>query len=72
MPLEFVIVFQSTHDVIKAKKELQKACIAHEIIPTPKKISAECGMSLKVTKSVLDQALEILRLKGVHYRSDLL
>ncbi|OPX83850.1 MAG: hypothetical protein A4E53_04452 [Pelotomaculum sp. PtaB.Bin104] len=72
MPAEFVISFQSTHDVIKAKKELQRACIAHEIIPTPKKFSSECGMSVKVEAPVLDQAQEILRLKGVRYKSDLL
>ncbi|MDD4168774.1 MAG: DUF3343 domain-containing protein [Desulfotomaculaceae bacterium] len=72
MSAEFFIIFQSTHDVIKAKKALQKAYIAHEIIPTPKKVSAECGMSLKIEKTVLDQALEILRLKGVLFRIDLL
>jgi len=72
LPAEVVIVFKSTHDVIKAKSELEKACIAHELIPTPKEISSECGMSLRVEKTVLNKVLEILRSKGVRYRDDLL
>ncbi|MDD3653427.1 MAG: DUF3343 domain-containing protein [Desulfotomaculaceae bacterium] len=72
MSAEYVVYFQSTHDVIKAKKELQQACIAHEIIPTPKKLSSECGMSLKVEAFVLERVHEILCLKGVRFKSDLL
>jgi len=73
LPAEVVvIVFKSTHDVIKAKSELEKACIAHELIPTPKEISSECGMSLRIEKNVLNKVLEIFRAKGVRYRGDLL
>lgn len=72
MPQAVVIVFQSTHDVIKAKNELEKACIAHELIPTPKEISSECGMSLRVEEALLNKALEIFNARGVRYRDDLL
>jgi hypothetical protein len=69
---EIIIVFLSTHDVIKAKGELERAGIAHEIIPTPKEISSECGMSLRVEKQVLNKVLEIFRSGGIRYRHDLL
>lgn len=72
MPQALVIVFQSTHDVIKAKNELKKACIAHELIPTPKEISSECGMSLRVEEPLLNKVLELFDAKGVRYRNDLL
>ncbi|OPY58426.1 MAG: hypothetical protein A4E55_00918 [Pelotomaculum sp. PtaU1.Bin035] len=72
MPEEVVIIFTSTHDVIKAKSELEKASITYELIPTPKEISSECGMSLRIEKPVLNMALEIFRSNGVRYRNDLL
>lgn len=72
LPQTVVVVFQSAYDVIKAKCELQKACIAHELIPIPKEISSECGMALKIEKPLLDKALELLRAAGVRYCDDLL
>jgi len=72
LPQSVVIVFKSTHDVIKAKSELEKACVAHELIPTPKEISSECGMSLRVEAPLLSRALELFDSKGVRYRDDLL
>jgi len=72
LPQAVVIVFKSTHDVIKAKNELAKACIAHELIPTPKEISAECGMSLRLEEPLLSKALDLFQTAGVRYRDDLL
>jgi len=71
LPEEAVIIFRSTHDVIKAKSELERVCIAHEVIPTPKEISSECGMALRVDKHFLDQVVEIFRSRGIRYREDL-
>lgn len=67
-----IIVFLSTHDAIKAKNLMDKAGFPYEVIPTPRKITAECGMSLRVEQSLLNQVLELFQAKGVRYRSDLL
>lgn len=69
---EIIIVFRSTHDAIKAKNLLGKEGIPFEVIPTPKEISAECGISLKIKESLKSQALQILKSWKVRYRDDLL
>lgn len=43
-----IIVFESTHQVLKAEKVLLQRGIRHEIIPTPKDLSSDCGMSIRV------------------------
>ncbi|MDD4753840.1 MAG: DUF3343 domain-containing protein [Desulfitobacteriaceae bacterium] len=72
LPQLAVIVFMSAHDAIKAKNKLEKARIVHELIPTPKEISSECGMSLRIEKPLLNRALELFRTTDLRYRNDLL
>ena len=67
-----IIVFKSTHDAIKAKRTLDKALLDYEVLPTPKEISADCGISLRVAASVIEQALILLQAAEVRYRDDLL
>jgi hypothetical protein len=43
-----IMVFASTHKVMKAEKLLHEAGIRHEIIPTPKYLSNDCGMSIRI------------------------
>jgi len=43
----YIITFQSTHHVLKAEKILLAAGVEFDIIPTPKDISSECGMSIR-------------------------
>ncbi len=47
-----VITFESTHRAIKAEKTLEGLTI--EIIPTPRQLSANCGISLKALTEDLD------------------
>lgn len=51
-----ILVFESTHQVLKAEKALQQAGIHHEIIPTPKDLSSDCGMSIRVYRSANETA----------------
>ena len=43
-----ILTFQSTHHVLKAERVLLSQKMKFEIIPTPKEISSECGMSIRV------------------------
>jgi hypothetical protein len=43
-----ILVFESTHRVLSAEKVLTQAKIRHEIIPTPKDLSSDCGMSIRI------------------------
>lgn len=49
-----IITFASTHHVLKAEKLLLSAGIKLEIIPTPKNISSDCGMSIRINPEVSD------------------
>jgi hypothetical protein len=54
-----VLTFQSIHHVLKAEKLLLKAGFKLDIIPTPKNISSDCGMSIRTN---CDNAeIEIIR-----------
>ncbi len=42
-----VIVFESTHFAIAAESRLKEKSFNIEIIPTPREITASCGLSIK-------------------------
>lgn len=48
------MVFESTHKVLKAEKLLNEIHIVYEIIPTPKDISSDCGMSIRLKPEQTD------------------
>ncbi len=43
-----ILTFQSTHHVLKAERILIAKGIKFDIIPTPKDITSECGMSIRI------------------------
>lgn len=43
----YVIVFESTHFAIAAEKRLKELNFTFEIIPTPREITASCGLSIR-------------------------
>ncbi|KAB3531773.1 DUF3343 domain-containing protein [Alkaliphilus serpentinus] len=49
-----VIVFDSTHAAISAEKTLKELNIPIEIIPTPREITASCGLSILFDKSYMN------------------
>jgi len=57
-----VITFESTHKAIKAEKTLEGLEI--EIIPTPRQLSANCGISIKALTKDLNA---IKSLMGTSY-----
>jgi len=60
-----LFTFSNTHRVIKAERILRAHGLGVEVIPTPKEISSECGMSLLVGVGGSQKAWEILRKEGV-------
>jgi hypothetical protein len=49
-----ILIFQSTHQVLKAEKLLLEKGVKLDIIPTPKDITSECGMSIRINPLVTD------------------
>lgn len=54
MSLYYYLIFESIHKVMKAEQLLKSAGIKHEIIPTPKEYSSDCGMSIRLSKENAD------------------
>ncbi|MBT3210120.1 MAG: DUF3343 domain-containing protein [Bacteroidetes bacterium] len=47
---EIVLIFESIHKVLKAEKLLIEAKLKLEIIPTPRDLSSNCGMAIRLKK----------------------
>lgn len=56
----FAMVFDSTHHAIKVERKL-KETLPVEMIPTPRSITASCGLSLKITPRDLPEAVRRLQ-----------
>ncbi|TES90270.1 MAG: DUF3343 domain-containing protein [Candidatus Cloacimonadota bacterium] len=69
--MKYVITFASVHFVMKAERVLKENGIEVRLIPTPRKISSDCGMTIEVKKEDLDTIKELLknreyRLENIH------
>jgi len=64
-----VLTFQATHYVLKAEKRLLEKGFKFDIIPTPKDISSDCGMSIRFDPDVTceDLVKETLRLINIDF-----
>ena len=43
---KFLLVFNTIHDVLRAEKALKQHAVSHELIPVPRNLSSDCGMSI--------------------------
>lgn len=43
---EYIATFGSTHNALKAEKVLKKNDIPFKLMPTPREITASCGLSI--------------------------
>jgi hypothetical protein len=48
MNSDCIIIFQSTHQALKAEKTLKKCNLTGRMIPLPRKFSSNCGLALKI------------------------
>ena len=55
-----IITFISVHFVIKAEKILKKEGINVRLVPTPRKISSDCGMAIEVHYENIERIKTIL------------
>jgi hypothetical protein len=56
-----VFLFPTTHAVMCAGQLLEEAGVAHEVIPRPKGVDADCGIAVAVDSSLGETALAVLR-----------
>ena len=55
-----VLVFESVHDVMNTERRLKSVAVWCDLVPTPRQISSECGMSVEVHQRDLEQVLDLL------------
>lgn len=68
MDIFYIFTFDSTQQAMRCEKELKEEKFTVRIIPTPREITASCGLSLRFEKKdqkiiqdkVREQGLEIL------------
>lgn len=60
METMYIVAFNSTHNAIKTEKLLQKDDIKATTLPTPREISASCGISIKFEKDDIERVKNVL------------
>ncbi len=66
--MQVLIAFDSTHHALRGEQILLQAGLAIDIIPTPREITASCGLTLCLPAADLEQATILLCEGGVDYR----
>jgi hypothetical protein len=62
-----IITFGNTSAALKAEKILKKEEREFMLIPTPREISASCGLALKFRPMYLQEYYQILNAENVHF-----
>jgi hypothetical protein len=58
--LFYCLTFDSTHYAIKIEKRMKEAALKGVMIPTPREVSASCGLSLKFLEADKESMLSLL------------
>ena len=64
-----IVLFDTTQAAIKAEKALDKAGIRIKLIPVPRHISSNCGISLRFDLSVASRVKSVLVTENVPFAS---
>jgi hypothetical protein len=62
-----IVLFETTQAVIKAEKVLNKAGVKIKLIPVPRHISTNCGISIRFELSLTDKIKSILSDNNISY-----
>lgn len=66
----YVISFDSTHHAIKAEKLFKEANLNIKMMPTPREITASCGLSIRFEEVDLEQVQEIIKKEELAVRGN--
>ena len=58
--MKLVVLFQSTRHAIRADRKLGEAGVPIDIIPTPRHLSANCGISIAFAEEDRERVTETL------------
>lgn len=63
-----VVLFDSIHHVLAAEDVFRQKGVWCDLVPTPKELSSDCGMSVEFREQDKRKALEVLRNQRVKWR----
>ena len=58
--MDIILVFETTHNALNAEQLLLHNNITIELLPTPREISASCGISIKVGAESLLEVRDLM------------
>ncbi len=64
-----VILFHPTSSAIRAEKVVFKKGFSFKLIPTPRELSSDCGISLRFELESKDSIIELLQSDNVEFAS---
>lgn len=64
--LFYCLTFDSTHYAIKIEKRMKEAALNGVMIPTPREVSASCGLSLKFLEEEKIAMIDLLEEEDRH------
>ena len=67
-PVPLVIIFGSIHRVLKAESALKAAGIAAELIVTPRELSSDCGMVVRIPLACAEEVFELFRSEAIEFQ----
>lgn len=62
-----MVLFHSTHAVINAEKICHKNGLKVKVVPVPRHISSDCGMSLEIPKEHEETISRLLTEKEIEF-----
>ena len=65
--MKCVVTFSTVHNVMKSEKVLKQKGFSVRLIPTPRKISSDCGMALEISSGNKDsnEILQLIKETGI-------
>jgi hypothetical protein len=63
---DYVAIFHSIHRVLRAEQQLKRAGVEFLLIPVPRKLTADCGLALRVAPQQLAAVLAVLARADLH------
>lgn len=64
----YIVSFSSTHHAIRTDKLLGENGIKCTTLPTPREITASCGISIRFSEEDMDKVVNILDENNIEYK----
>lgn len=64
--MEGVLIFEGTHQVMAAEKEIKKEGLFMKLIPVPRALTSDCGLAIRIQDEERKIILSILKKTGYY------